>query len=683
MSEDFGAYLARREDNSPSKAGANARGRVTSATPDVKRAKPKAGGTGLLFEEVNRQDAIGESAWRPRELPSLDGIQHVELDTESTGLKWWGEHRMIGYSFRASNEPWRGLADDRSFYVPFAHRGPGNYDEAAAIRWAKEQLVGKDLYFLRAKHDVQFLRKAGVDLEAQGCRVHDVGHMAALADETRKRYNLDDLATERLGIPKASLHEGAIAGGKHMMAHKAAAEVGPYAERDAGLLRGLRDSYAKTMTEEGLWPVLRLEDELIWCVCEMERNATPIDQDLLAEYVREATVAYEKEMDGLRRESGAAINPESAKDMLRMFVLMGIPVVETPVLDKWGNPREDPDTHEPLLSPSFTDDILAHVQAQTSSVRIREAVGHARAARQIASLLSKYLLKYQKAVGPDGLLRYSLNQLGQDDYGTVTGRFSASRPSAGEGYNPQQVFKPSRQERVPATAKWIIRRLFKPAPGAVWLSADAMQIEIRLAAHYAAKCGMPRMAELYARDPMADMHDFVMGITKMNRDDTKNYSFMKLYGGGVGRAMEMTGRSEVQCRKELDKYDAAFPEFKVLMDKVSEAAKANGFVKTVLGRRRHCPDGKRLHAMLNAVIQGSAGDAMKVKMVEAYRERKALGLTALRLTVHDSLETDAERGSEKKVAELLNVQSIKFKVPIPWEVTSGANWADQEKGKKA
>lgn len=627
-----------------------------------------------LFEEVNREDAISESSWRPRELPSLRGIQHVEADTESTGLQWYGKDEMIGYSFRAAVEPWRGLEDDRSFYVPYAHRGPHNYGKEQALQWAKDELRGKDLYFLNAKHDVQFFRKAGVDLEAQGNRVHDVGFMAALLDEERKRYNLADLSSERLGVGKERLHEGAIAGGKHLMALKAAAEVGPYAERDAGLLRGLRDSYKADMDEEGLWEVLRLEDSLIWCVCEMERNATIIDEDLLDRYIREATLAYEEEMHGLRKAAGAAINPDSAKDMLKLFVLLGVPVVETPMLDKWGNQRED-EGHEPMTSPSFADDILAKIQDATSSNRVREALGHARCARQIASLLSKYLLKYKKAIGPDGKLRYSLNQLGQDDYGTVTGRFSASGPSKALGYNPQQVFKPSRQARVKAISKWIIRRLFKPASPWQWLSADAMQIEIRLAAHYAAELGMPRLADMYAKDPVGfDAHNFVMGITKLDRDTTKGYNFMKLYGGGIGRAMEMTGYSEAVCRRQIAQYDAAFPEFKTMMEEVSKHAKRRGYVKTVKGRRRHCRDGKRLHAMLNAVIQGTAGDVMKVKMVEAYDNRKELGLTAMRLTVHDSVESDCEPDAAPKVQALLNEQSIKFRVPILWDVKVGATW---------
>jgi DNA polymerase I len=631
-----------------------------------------------LFDDVALESGIRESSWRPRELPSLAGIQHVECDTESTGLKWWGADRMIGYSFRASAEPWRGIGDSHSYYVPYGHRGPDNYSEEAAVRWAKDNLRGKDLYFLNAKHDVQFFRKAGVDLEALGNRIHDVGFMAALLDEERKRYNLADLAEERLGVSKLDLHRGAISGGKHLMAMKSAAEAGRYAERDAGLLRGLRDSYAPDIEAEDLWRVLALEDSLIWCVCEMERNATLIDEDLLDRWIRETQIEYEEWMAQLRRLVGAAINPNSSKDMLKLFVLLGIEPVLTPVLDKWGNPKEDPDTHEPVLSPSFSDYILERLTSATASNRVREALELCRDIRHIASLRSKYLLKYKRAIGPDGKARYSLNQLGQDDYGTVTGRFSASKTGAGEGYNPQQVFKPSRQKRVRAIAKYIVRRLFRPEQGRLWMDADAMQIEIRLAAHYAAALGMRWMADLYAADPMADMHDFVMGITKMNRDDTKNYSFMKLYGGGVRRAMEMTGRPEGQCRREIDQYDAAFPEFKTMMNKVSDAAKERGYVRTTLGRRRHCPERKKLHAMLNAVIQGSAGDVMKLKMVEAYDARKDLGLTAMRLTVHDSLcsDVDPDPAVVARTRELLNVQSIKFHVPILWDVNVGPNWAE-------
>lgn len=633
----------------------------------ARKPSKKARETKPLLDEIPRQEAMaGWESWRPQEPPSLRRVQHVFADTEGTSLKWWEpEARTVGWSVYTDE-----LGGQ---YLPHGHRGGGNLDKAQMVRWAcsEDGFRGKDVYFLNARYDSQMLRKDGVDLEALGCRIHDVGHMAALEDETRKRYSLQSLAIDKLGAGKDDL-----IGDKTWMALRPAGEVQGYAVKDAKLLRDLKAYYDPIMRAQGLLDVLALEDELIWCVCEMERNAAPVDEDLLAQWEREVIAEAAALSERLRNLVGFAVNPDRAADMIRMVERFGVRA------SAWEQGVDDDGNS--TGSPTFADDALERAQNDEEfPAGLREAIAVARDLRRVKSLHSKFIGKYRKSLGEDGLLRFSLHQLGEDDYGTVTGRFSASAPFGGRGFNPQQVFKPSRQKRVRAIAKWLVRRLFRPAPGKVWLAADAAQIEIRLAAHYAALMGMPRMAQLYARDPHADMHNFVMEFVKLNRDDTKNYSFMKLYGGGVPRAMEMTGRTEAQCRAELAQYDANFPEFKVLMDTCSERAKTKGHVHTVLGRRRRYPEAKRLHSALNAVIQGTAGDVMKRKLVEVYKARHELGLT-LRFTVHDEVDADAPKDPSvpQRLYHILNEQSFKFEVPILWEVSTGPNWCDLEQVKE-
>jgi DNA polymerase I-like protein with 3'-5' exonuclease and polymerase domains len=645
----------------------------------LKKVKPSGGG---LFADVAREEYRATSAWSAPEPPSLAGVQHVDLDTESLRLKpWQPGARLLGISCsfgrfdpalgRAGLNEWCAARDrHRSYYLPIAHMGGGNLDEAAVRRWAQAELRGKDLYFAKAKHDVQWFLSFGVDLEAQGNRVHDVQHMSALLDEKRRRHNLDDLGAEHLGLPKARLARGSISGDKANMIEKTAAEVGPYAERDAWLVGGLRDAFLPRIHEEGLRRVYDLESRLIWPVVEMERNGARMDVGLLERWLGETQREYERLLDEILRFARTPVNPDSTKDMDKLFKVLRRPIT-FPV---------DEETGEPTETPSFADTVLMRIERGPFPDDVRACIGACRRAKAIRSLRSKYLLKYQKHLGGSDLLRYELNQLAADDYGTVTGRFSSSNP------NIQQVFKPSKQRRKIGVGDWIIRELFVPEPGFGWMSPDARQIELRMAAHYAAACGMRRLAQIYEKDPDVDFHDVVMGFVGLPRDITKNYSFMKLFGGGVTRGMEMAEESgfpktEQQVRDELDQYDRLFPEFKRIMEMTEETAETRGFVKTILGRRRRYADEKnpRYYSALNAVIQGSAGDINKIKICEAYEaHRRGEIYFKLMMTVHDEIGGNAPRDPEntRRIKALLDRQSVQTHVPIKWDVKEPTDtWA--------
>jgi hypothetical protein len=122
-------------------------------------------------------------------------------------------------------------------------------------------------------------------------------------------------------------------------------------------------------------------------------------------------------------------------------------------------------------------------------------------------------------------------------------------------------------------------------------------------------------------------------------------------------------------------YERAIPEIKPLSRRATMLAKERGFVKDCLGRRATFPGGFGAHAALNAVIQPSAEEIMKMKMVEVHRERKRLGLVP-RMTVHDAWVGDCPSiESTRGLGVILNHQSFKFKVPITWSVKWGKNWA--------
>ncbi len=168
-------------------------------------------------------------SWRPPDpLPDLARYPRLSVDTETTGLDIVRD-RPIGIAVHTP--------DDRAYYLPFAHPF-GSLDPALIKDWTRRELRGKDLYFSSAKFDNHMFLNWGIDLEAQGCRLHDVQHAAALLDEHRRRFGLNILAEEFLKLSKFELPTDV------KICEMSAGEVGPYAENDARLVSRLRDHFA-------------------------------------------------------------------------------------------------------------------------------------------------------------------------------------------------------------------------------------------------------------------------------------------------------------------------------------------------------------------------------------------------------------------------------------------------------
>lgn len=572
-----------------------------------------------------------QTDWRPEAPISLEGIDSIELDTETSGLKWWERDRPIGISFRTP--------DGRCQYLPWGHAG-GNLDEATVKRWAQTELRGKRITGANIRFDTHMLRAWGVDLEEQGCEVSDVMHYAALLDDHRRKFSLDALARTYLGVEKT---------GKELdtsrMADYHSSIVAPRAEDDVRLTGQLKTVMWAQMDEQDLQRVRALEDKIIYPVCEMERNAAPIDRELLKQYVVESEREYFECIKLVTAEVGFQVNPERGEDWQRIFKRFNIEV-----------------THRTEGgAPSFSDEALKNIENPWIQLLRR--------ARKYASLRSKFILPYDAAVGDDRLLRFSLHQLRNDEHGTVRGRFSASDK------NIQQVMSTNKQIKTFGSEQFLIRQLFVPGSG-LFLSADAQQIEYRLFAHFSEA---PFLLKAYAENPETNFHTVVQGMVQPFREidyvKTKILNFMKIYGGGREKAAALLELPLAESNVFIDIYDRTFPEAKVLLGKASNLARSRGYVRTILGRRARFPDKKFAHAALNAVIQGSAADIMKQKLIEVHAERKATGFV-MRMTVHDEVCGDAPNAeSAAMVGEILNRQSFALKVPILWEVKTGANWA--------
>ena len=622
--------------------------------------------------------------WRPEAPPPLDGIDEIELDLETDGLQWWNGHRPIGIALR--------IPDGRSWYLPWGHAG-GNLDEQQVKRWAECELRGKRITNLNTRFDIHMLHAWGVDLEHQGCSVSDVGHYAALLDDHRLRFSLESIAQDYLGIGKFGQDLD-----KTRLKTYHAAQVAAYAKRDVELVAELKKVMIPRLQAENLMPVKDLEDQLIYVVCEMERNGALIDVELLNTWVNECEQTILRLQWSLHRDTGVKFGGTNA-DWQKLFKHEGIPFTEF----------TEPSLSRPEGQPSFNDDYVKRIENKN--------VQKARRIVKLKSLNSKYLRKYQATVGSDGILRYALHQLkAQKDQwdenaaGTISGRFSSTEIDDGVGANIQQVMKVAKQrvgfgyneeDDSHDEEIFIIRRLHIPAPGTEFLSADAEQIEYRI---FADKAKSPKILARYAENPRASFHRMIEALIKPFNADltyrrTKDLNFMKIYGGGLAKLawmMDFITKYEFQslrkqfnnrvprshpklekARKVDEVYARELPEVKPLLDRAQDLAKNRGYVKTILGRRTRFPRKERLYKALNGVIQGSAADIMKQKLIELHRAKNYTGLK-MRFTVHDEVDGDAHlKETAQRVSEVLNAQSFpQLKVPILWSVSTGKNWKE-------
>jgi DNA polymerase I-like protein with 3'-5' exonuclease and polymerase domains len=662
--------------------------------------------------------------YQPEPPPSLDGITDIVINAETargypsgSALHWWDKARPIATSYS--------LPDGRTGYLSWGHRAGGNgMTEDQAREWHRKELRGKNITNVNTRFDVHQYREWGVDLEALGCTVTDVAHHAALLDDHRRGLSLDDLITDFLGgITVKRLDES-------KMEEYHAGETAARSQYNVWAVRALRDYFAPQLAEQNLLKVKALEDKVIFVVCEMEKNGVPIDEELLHRWLKESEQEYLRTLWMIQREVGFVVNPNSDKDMLRVFQQLHLPVTRLAP-----TPRAIAEGKQG--SPSFTGAILRSFNHPILELCLK--------ALRIASLRSLYLVKIRDTMCSNGILRYALHQLravkdpnavgGEDSVGTVSGRFSSTAidKKRNVGLNAQQFIKVAKQRTTMGYDEedsshddvlYIVRQLVIPdrkhKPRAndwivKWLSGDAQQIEYRLFANYTGNKGLQKA---YEENPNLSFHKHMHKILKGFKESVtyrqaKDLSFAQIYGAGTTKLALMMGfisQSEfLQIRENRDFnnpklapakeikaiYDRLMPEVKPLLEKAGHLAapechdrckpgdrlhqkyQHRGFVTTLLGRRSRFPDGNRLHKAFNCVDQGGAADINKQKLVELHAERNYTDLL-LRLTVHDEVDGDArEPHTEERVREILNRQSFpELKIPILWDVGVGENWAE-------
>lgn len=633
-----------------------------------------------LFDIIDVPDRQKKFAdWRPEAPPSLDGVKELVIDFETDGLKHWSGSKPVGVAYHTP--------DGRSGYLPWGHQGdPVNLDEGQVKNWFKTELRGKRITGAGVKTEIHMAHAWDADLEDIGCEVSDVQHHAALLDDTRKKFSLEQLCNDFLPDERKVLDiDGDRLEGARMSEYPAGM-VAIRAIADARQTWKLKEYFWPQLEAQDLQRVRQVEDECNFATCEMERNAAPLDMDLLKAYKKasdEKLRGYIKKIaDDLNIQFSPA-RPKSWEELLRK-VCPDL-VYNTDIIERTENGQ---------ISTQFT--VLSPIENEYVQLGLK--------AMKLTDLKSDFIDKYYHTA-TDGYLRFALHQLRSDEGGTITGRFSSSALTINKekiGGNIQQVPDIVKSIDKGHDPDFLIRKLFIGGALGMFLSADAKQIEYRLFASYARR---REILDAYLRDPNLSFHKLVHAMIlphmpHLSYEHCKNINFCKLYGGGLVKLAIMMGhiteREGAQLRREYapkspprnhpkliraaevdDMYARVLPEVRRMSDAMSEMATNRGYIMDILGRRtRNYKD--RPYKALNGCIQGGAGTILKKKMIEVHRARKRIGFIP-RMTVHDELCGTAIGGEETKqlLLEVLNTQSFsQLSVPILWDAKLGKSWAE-------
>lgn len=295
--------------------------------------------------------------------------------------------------------------------------------------------------------------------------------------------------------------------------------------------------------------------------------------------------------------------------------------------------------------------------------------------RGLAKLKSTYADGLTEFIGEDGRIHSSFNQMI-----TATGRISSTEP------NLQNI--PMRTEM-----GRMIRKVFVAKEGCVLIDADYSQIELRILAHLS---GDKELIAAYHTD--ADIHKITASkvfhtpmdqVTPLQRRNAKAVNFGIVYGISAFGLSQDIGTSQKEAAQYMKQYFETYPDVKRYQDETVEQAKKDGYTTTMFDRRRPMPElfssnymqrqfGER--ASMNAPIQGTAADIMKIAMIDVHRALKEAGLKSrLILQVHDELLIETWEDEVEQVKEILTdkmTHAAQLSVPLEIDLNVGKNWYD-------
>ncbi len=567
--------------------------------------------------------------------------QILSLDTETTSTNAI-DAELVGLSFA--------VEEKEAFYVPI----PANREEALRIvnifkpAYENPEIlkIGQNI-----KYDLEVLRN--YDIELKG-KLWDT-MIAHYLIQSELRHNMDYMAEVYLNYQTIHIDELIGPKGKNQrsMRDLSPTDVYEYAAEDADITLRLKNVLEPKLKEAGVEQLFyEIEMPLVRVLAEMEMNGVCIDTNSLQETSKIFTnrlLELEERIYQLAGEQFNIASPKQVGDIL--FGKMKI--IDKPKKTKTGQYVTNEEVLQQLKHKSeIVEDILEY--------------------RGLKKLLGTYIDTLPNLINKrTGHIHTSFNQTI-----TATGRLSSSDP------NLQNI--PIRGEDGKE-----IRKAFIPEPGCLFFSADYSQIELRVMAHLSGDEHMMEVfregKDLHAATAATIYKKDINDVTRDERTKSKRANFGIIYGITVFGLSERLDISRDESKLLIDGFFQTFPQVHDYMEASKQLARERGYAETVFHRRRYLPDINSRNATvrnfaernaINAPIQGSAADIIKVAMIRIYERFKAENIRSkMILQVHDELNFSVYP-DEKERVESIVIEEMQHAFPLRVPLIADCGWGD-------
>ena len=571
--------------------------------------------------------------------------QILSLDTETTSTHAV-DAELVGLSFAVEEKEafYVAIPSDREEALKFVNIFKPLYENPKIMK------VGQNI-----KYDYEVLMNYGVEIQG---KMFDT-MIAHYLIQPELYHNMDYLAEVYLHYQTVHIEDLIGPKGKNQksMRDLAPSEVYEYAAEDADITLRLKNVLEPKLKELNLEELFwNVEMPLVPVLAHMEMNGVCIDTNTLKETSVNLTnrlTEIERHIYELAGESFNIASPRQVGEIL--FGKMKI--VDKPKKTKTGQYVTSEEVLQQLRSKSpIIDEILNY--------------------RGLKKLLSTYVDSLPKLINPrTGRIHASFNQAI-----TSTGRLSSSDP------NLQNI--PVRDDDGKE-----IRRCFIPEPGCLFFSADYSQIELRIMAHLSED---PNMTEafregndIHAATAAKKWHEDISQVTDAQRKKAKTANFGIIYGittFGLAQRMNIENK---EAKQIIEDYFHTFPGVKAYMEKSKEIVRKKGYAETLFHRRRYLPDinshngtvrGFAERNAINAPIQGSEADIIKVAMVRIFKRFKAEDIKSkMIIQVHDELNFSVYPEEKEKVEQIVVEEmqnAYQLNVPLVADAGWGNNWLE-------
>ena len=578
-------------------------------------------------------------------LQLFGSVESFAFDTETDNVNAIDAH-LVGMSFSKQ--------EDEAWYVPV----PADEAEARAIVEEFTPLlhnphtlkIGQNI-----KYDYMVMQNYGVEI---GGPLFDT-MIAHYILQPELRHNMDFLAEVYLNYRTIPIEEliGERGKGQKNMRDLSPALICDYACEDADVTLKLKHILEKELKKQGVEELFyTVEMPLVRVLATMERNGARVDTEALKETSRHFTERMLQLEDEIHSLAGMDFNIASPKQVGEVL-FERLKIMEKPKKTKTGQYVTTEEVLESLRSRNpIVEKILAH--------------------RSLKKLIGTYVEPLPTLINPrTGHIHTSFNQTV-----TATGRLSSSNP------NLQNI--PVRDDDGKE-----IRKAFIPDEGCLFFSADYSQIELRIMAHLS---GDKNLIEAFLEGE--DIHAATAAkvfkkplgeVTREERSKAKTANFGIIYGISVFGLAERMGVSRGEAKELIDNYFLTYPDVRRYMDESIERARKQGYIETLFHRKRYLPDinshnanvrGYAERNAINAPIQGSAADIIKVAMNRIYERFRAEGIRSkMILQVHDELNFSVFPEEKERVQQIVieaMENAVHLSVPLIADCGWGKNWLE-------